>query len=405
VDQPDILVESPQVLSKKDKKKMMKKKMKRAEDALYREEYTSTRFSEFGGPNHAEIPLPALDKIPEPEAEPKPVEESAAPEEEPMPEAVPAEEPLAEEESMSEAEPIPEAVPAEEPVPQDKQHFGFGYGYGYDYQLRQNDGKIVSNCLRLRRGTDSMIPIEVAESTVTGEQEIPQSPLYLPFSAQHRLMTHLQHRLEAICFSFGQQHMPEKLRAEGWDCPEAVELNVWTMEFRSARCFKDRLPKATQRWALLSSVANIRNYAVSRTRIDSAELEKVLVSAAELAIVLGEEGAMFEKLREEVISTNKWLGEETDQLQKRLDAKLNVFEAARAKVDALEEGTRASFDKGLLKRQNAAHAKVLMAIERAGADQLAEVTDRSIAPSSLDWVNGLENSLMLGDDSQEESLV
>jgi predicted outer membrane protein len=153
----------------------------------------------------------------------------------------------------------------------------------------------------------------------------------------------------------------------------------------------------------LDSITNIRNYAVSRTRIDTAELKNVLASAAQLAIVFGEEGSVFEKLREDVINTNNWLGEETEQLQNTLDAKLTVIAAARAKVDALEEGTRAAFDKRLLKRQNAAHAKVLMAIERADADQPSEVTDRSVAPSSLDWVNGLENSLMLGDDSQEES--
>lgn len=247
-----------------------------------------------------------------------------------------------------------------------------------------------------------MIPLEVAEITVTVEQEVTPSPLYLPFSAQYRLMVHLQHKLEAICFSFGQKHMPEKLQDEGWDCPEAVELNVWTNKFRFASPFRERVPKK-HRIALLNQVSNIRNYAVSRTRIDSAELEKVLDSAAKLAMYLGEDRSLFEKLREEVVNTNSWLGEETDQLQKRLDAKLDVIAAARAKVDALEEITRAAFDKGLLKRQNAAHTKVLMAIERAEADQPADVTDRSVAPSSLDWVNGLENSLMLGEDSQEES--
>jgi hypothetical protein len=384
VDQPDNFVESSPTVNKKSKKK------KKYKGALYGEEYPSTRISQLGDPNGVEIPVPAPDMVLEPEVEPWPVEESIPePAEEfiPEPEPAPAEESTTEPDSIPEPEPAPaeESVPAEQPVPQNKQHFGFGSGHNYDYGFRQND--------------------EVADSTVTGEQEIQQSPLNLPFSAQHRLMIYLQHRLEAICFSFGQQHMPEKLRAEGWDCPEAVELNVWTNEFRSAHYFKGRLPKVAQRWALLNSVANIRNYAVSRTRIDFTELEKVLTSAAEFAIVLGVEGPMFEKLREEVISTNNWLGEETDQLQKKLDAKLNVFVAARAKVDALEEGTRAAFDKGLLKRQNTAHAKVLMAIERAEADQLAEVTDRSVAPSSLDWVNGLENSLMLGDDSQEGSLA
>ncbi|KAI6758628.1 hypothetical protein HG530_010868 [Fusarium avenaceum] len=363
----------------------MKRKNK-AKGALWGEKYTSVNISEFGDLNGAETNVPKLDVISEPEAEPPP-EEKDEPVSEEKAHPVPEEE----------AEPEAYAVSEEETVPQEQQHFG----HEYEYTMKQNNGKTALN--RLRPGTDSILPIEVEESTINGDQDTTPPPLYLPFSTQHRLMTHLQHKLEVLCFSFGQQHIPEKLRAEGWDCPEAVELDVWTEEFRFKRYFRERLPQLAQRNTLLDSVANIRNYAVSRTRIDTAELKKVLASAAQLAIVLGEEGSVFEKLREDVINTNNWLGEETDQLQNTLEAKLAVIAAARAKVDALEEGTRAAFDKRLLKRQNAAHAKVLMAIERADADQPVEITDHSVAPSSLDWVNGLENSLMLGDDSQEES--
>ncbi|KAM0337077.1 hypothetical protein ACHAPQ_003509 [Fusarium lateritium] len=369
VDQPDIVSECltfDQEATPKIKKMKKKKKVK---GAVQGGDYPSTGMSELSDPHAIQAPVPALDMIPEPEVESLPVEELELLENIPeAPEAAPE---------------LPEDIPVPEEVPEvpESQHFV----YEHDFAMREKN--------------------ELVESKVTTEQEVTHLPLYLPFAAQHRLMIHLQHGLEAICFSFGQRHMPEKLRAEGWDCPEAVELNIWTQEFRFAQYFKDRLPEPVQRRALLNSVANIRNYAVSRTRIDFPEMEKILASAAELAIVLGEEGSIFEKLREDVVSTNNWLVEETGQLQKRFDAKLNIFATARAKVDALEEGTRAAFEKGLLKRQNTAHAKVLMAIERAEADQLAEVIDRSVAPSSLDWVNGLENSLMLGDDSQEEGLV
>lgn len=386
VPQPDTLTQYIPETARKEFSKKMKKKNK-VKGILQGGGYTSTNISEIGDLNGVETHVPKVDIIPEPEAETVPAEESF-PEEEAPPE----------EKAPPEADDVPEveAVPEEDVVSQEQQHFG----YGYDYTMRQNNGKTASN--RSRRGADPMIPLEVAESTVTVEQEVTPSPLYLPFSAQHRLMVHLQHKLEAICFSFGQKHMPEKLQEAGWDCPEAVELNAWTNEFRFSRPFRERVPKK-RRIALLNQVSNIRNYAVSRTRIDSAELEKVLDSAAKLAMYLGEDRSLFEKLQEEVVNTNNWLGEETDQLQKKLDAKLEVIAAARAKVDALEESTRVAFDKGLLKRQNAAHAKVLMAIERAEVDQPVAVTDCSVAPSSLDWVNGLENSLMLGDDIQEES--
>ncbi|KAH6954693.1 hypothetical protein DER45DRAFT_570892 [Fusarium avenaceum] len=363
LDEPEIVAESPAYTPETAPTASIKKskKKKKVKGALRGEDYT--RISELGDLNGIETPLPRIDMILEPGEEPLP-QVVAVPEEETLP--------------KSEVIPEPVSVPEGEAVTQEQQHLE----YGHDDSMRQND--------------------EIAESTVTGEEEVTPSPLYLPFSAQHRLMVHLQHKLEAICFSFGQKHMPEKLRTEGWDCPEAVELNVWTNEFREARPFKERVPKR-RRSALLDQVANIRNYAVSRTRIDFAELRNALSAAVHLAILLGEDWSMFGKLREEVVSTNKWLAEEKEQLQKRLDAKLGVIAAARAKVDTLEEVTRAAFDKGLLKRQNMAHAKILMAIEKVEADQLVEVTDCSVTPSSLDWVNGLENSLMLGDDSQEES--
>ncbi|KAF4998606.1 hypothetical protein FGRMN_2932 [Fusarium graminum] len=239
------------------------------------------------------------------------------------------------------------------------------------------------------------------------ELESAPEPLYLTFRAQHKLMIHLQQSLEAMCFAFGQKHMPEILQSEGWDCPEAVELQVWTDKLRLAQCFRNLLPQPKKRRALLSSVVGIRDHAVSRTRLDSAELEKVLVAAQEMARLIGEEKDISanERLCEEVIDTNRWLEEEKDQLTHRLDTKLSMFAAARAKVDALEETSRAAFDQGLKKRQSAAQTKVLLAIEKAEADQLADVPDRSVAPSSLDWVNGLENSLMLGEESQTEILV
>ncbi|KAF5667183.1 hypothetical protein FHETE_5886 [Fusarium heterosporum] len=254
--------------------------------------------------------------------------------------------------------------------------------------------------------TNTSVATEVVQSALTKPESSPK-PLCLPFSAQHRLMVYFQHSLEAMCFAFGQRHMPEILQEQGWDCPEAVELQVWTKELRFADCFRDRGLEGAKRIILLSSVAKIRDYAVSRTRLDSEELEKILTAAREMVAIVGEEQdiSTTEKLCEDVVDTNRWLEEEKDQLTNKLGTKLGMLAAARAKVDALEETTRAAFDRGLQKRQSAAHTKVLIAIEKAEADKLADVPDRSVAPSSLDWVNGLEASLMLGEESQTESLV
>ncbi|KAM0354871.1 hypothetical protein ACHAPU_000707 [Fusarium lateritium] len=380
-------------LKKIKKKKKGKREISRAQDDFI------VGINELGGTDRAEIPAAEIEPTPE-----EPVPEEPAPEEpvpkEPAPEEPAPEEPVPEEPAPEEPapeepapeEPAPEEPAPEEPVPEEPVA---EEAVTFEEDLSDYYARLLKKTFR-----------DAVRSTPCEPKSAPE-PLCLPFSAQHKLLVYLQQNLEAMCFAFGQKHSPEALQRQGWDCPEAVELQVWTNELLYARCFVDLVPKASKRTRLLNSVATIRDYAVSRTRLDAVELEKVLAAAQEMARLIGEakDTSATEKLCEEIISTNRWLEEEKDQLKNRLDAKLRVFEAARAKVDLLEETTRAAFDRGLLKRQNAAHMKVLFAIGKAETDQSADIPDRSVAPSSLDWVNGLENSLMLGEESQTESLV
>ncbi|KAM0499127.1 hypothetical protein ACHAP8_005837 [Fusarium lateritium] len=240
-------------------------------------------------------------------------------------------------------------------------------------------------------------------ATVKGEAEDPKPLVYLPFSAQHRLMVFVQHKLEEMCFSFSQRHLPDLLHERGLDCPEALELHKWL------RTFTIELPYIGQDWVfkqtkLFDSVAQIRNFAVNRSRIDSAQMEKLMSDAVDLATLLEEEKTVkiIDRLCDNMVSTSKSLGAETEQIKQRFESKLDEIEAARTKLKKLENATKAALERRLLDRKGDARSKIMQSIQKAEAvDQMMESANRSRAMSSLDLVNDLENSLMLDDEGRD----
>ena len=57
----------------------------------------------------------------------------------------------------------------------------------------------------------------------------PTDPTHLPSRLQHLLLTETQRLLEECCYGFAGKWFPSILEANGWDAPEAVELNKWWM--------------------------------------------------------------------------------------------------------------------------------------------------------------------------------
>ena len=47
----------------------------------------------------------------------------------------------------------------------------------------------------------------------------------LPFHLQHRILVSVQDSLEKARYAFAQRLLADMLQKEGWNCPEAVELN------------------------------------------------------------------------------------------------------------------------------------------------------------------------------------
>ncbi|KAL6913842.1 hypothetical protein FSHL1_011518 [Fusarium sambucinum] len=107
--------------------------------------------------------------------------------------------------------------------------------------------------------------------------------VYLPLGPQTRLLSKIQTLLEHACFTYAEKCLPKLLEENGWDCPEAGELNVW-MHHLSIHDSK------LHSWAsVMHSVKNIRHDAVHRNRVEISRLAIYLDHAVDLCTVLGDQ--------------------------------------------------------------------------------------------------------------------
>lgn len=167
-------------------------------------------------------------------------------------------------------------------------------------------------------------------------------PLYLPFNTQHRLLAKVQAILEDACYSFGLRMMESVVQNEGWDCPESVELNIWTKVFRHNENKFDAngirgLGKPFPDF--LDSIAQIRHSAVHRVRVTANTVEKLLADAGSLAELLGNLACartLLRLQRETKLAVGE-LGRNKDLLESRLTEKLREIADARAALDRIEQ--------------------------------------------------------------------
>ncbi|KAF5976083.1 hypothetical protein FCOIX_7337 [Fusarium coicis] len=243
------------------------------------------------------------------------------------------------------------------------------------------------------------------ETDISRQALEPQEPVYLPFSAQHKLMVHLQERLETMCFSFAQRVLPHALESRGWECPEMVQLHLWMKDPIFQHYVEKNVLDMERRHQMTSFVIEIRRCAVNRKQIDTTLLEALISSALELAKVLEEERSVndLEQLRDSVTQTTHRLAEETQVIQDRFETKLQEITAARARLDVMEEKTKALLSRRLEKSRSTANGRIIMLIREAqcSTPQVA-LPGGSTTRSCLDWMNDLESSLALGEDDHED---
>ncbi|KAL8824270.1 MAG: hypothetical protein Q9191_005171 [Dirinaria sp. TL-2023a] len=142
-----------------------------------------------------------------------------------------------------------------------------------------------------------------------------------PATTTNQLLCRVQDIVEKSCFDFWSARQPEWLLERGWsgnawvgsspstvdgtgwDCPERVELNVWTnmgWHFPEFSSTKDPLARERKRYYparwylfdLLRSMRRLRNNAAHKgiglREQDIGGLEKLLTDASELATLLGD---------------------------------------------------------------------------------------------------------------------
>ena len=87
-------------------------------------------------------------------------------------------------------------------------------------------------------------------------------PVYLLFQTQYKLLILAQETLERACYEFTVTAMIGLIDSEGWDCAEALELDIWTrkMEPREDKFSNEAIADLGKSFGdLLDSVVQIRH--------------------------------------------------------------------------------------------------------------------------------------------------
>ncbi|KAI1742121.1 hypothetical protein F4680DRAFT_40887 [Xylaria scruposa] len=178
--------------------------------------------------------------------------------------------------------------------------------------------------------------------TVKSARVVPSLfPVYLPLRTQHRILTNVQSILEDICFDYAERVMPEVLKKNKWDCPEAAELNLWSAEFLLRQNdFPDRVEEVRKPLtSLFRSVADIRHTAVHRICISAKGLEQFLLNAESFAVLLGDTTRLksLTELRRNIQQSIEELERNKHVLSSKLKETLKRIAAQRAELDRIEE--------------------------------------------------------------------
>ncbi|KAK5077834.1 hypothetical protein LTR64_003765 [Lithohypha guttulata] len=188
-------------------------------------------------------------------------------------------------------------------------------------------------------GPSAIVPDKRTHSAIATPTSL--YPVYLPFQTQHKLLVLAQETLERACYDFTIASMPELIKSEGWDCAEALELNIWTrkMESREDKFLAEDVAELGKPFNdLLDTVAQIRHTAVHRLRISANRIGLYLQDAESLSRLLHDRGCLqsLSRLRRETHLAIEDLKGNKDLLESQLAVKMKDITARRAELDRLE---------------------------------------------------------------------
>ncbi|KAI9154910.1 Regulatory protein AfsR [Paramyrothecium foliicola] len=129
---------------------------------------------------------------------------------------------------------------------------------------------------------------QVSTSYTFNMSPLSRSRSKLPYNAQYFLFVETQRYLEIACWEFAREHLPSLLTKQGWDCVEAIELNIIVRQLQG---HQDKLfCTKTERLShnLVHSIILIRHSAVHRRRVSAFEMYKLLQHAERFLALLGD---------------------------------------------------------------------------------------------------------------------
>lgn len=161
-------------------------------------------------------------------------------------------------------------------------------------------------------------------------------PSYVPYGAQHAILTTAQTVLEECCFDFASKTIPDALSERGWDCASAVELTKW------ARVLHKELPQGLSGVTVQSALVSthqLRHTAVHRLRTTARGISRLLESAVGLAEALNDvaRAAQLEELKSELDGKIKAMEMSKNVLEDRAAAGLEEIRRQREELDRQEK--------------------------------------------------------------------
>lgn len=142
-------------------------------------------------------------------------------------------------------------------------------------------------------------------------------------NVQHQVLQTLQALLERACFEFARGELTKILEQKQWDCPEAVELNIWVSVLK----LNDPIfaQADVEQWGgdlneLYSSMAALRHTSVHRLRITASRTKRFLADAVSFTNLLKDEDCCVavRRLRQDYEDMFDELGRNKDLLELRL---------------------------------------------------------------------------------------
>ncbi len=176
-----------------------------------------------------------------------------------------------------------------------------------------------------------------------GKDLIPQLyPIYLPFRAQHRVLTLVQSTLEGCCFEFGNSWVPELMKANNWEEAESIELTQWIKRF--SKCTNSLPEMATNPPSgkglkeVLCATSTLRHSAVHRLKTSAAGILKMLDAALAFTKALNdaERASCIEKIRNKFRVIIDDIVQHQTLLECKLSDQLKDIARRRAEIDELE---------------------------------------------------------------------